>query len=267
MRIKIINWNILHGFHTTSEPFTFEENRLRLAQQLVKEQNPDILVLTEACYGKEFKGCFIDYPKEFGFPHHYYAPKHYESGVSLLSKFPITKVDNFSHGKVHFLRAQLDLEGKLINLDIVHPHPSLLEEEKARFIRSVLRDFQTPYLLIGDFNACSPHDNYNREEMIRSFSRFEKHPEAFIDSLLTFQMLKEVEKIGLIDAYLATNKDKEVNFTVPTDLLSKDKGSGMRCDFIFCSKDFKVEESGVIKTELTERASDHYPIFSALSLD
>lgn len=264
--IKVMTYNVLHGFHKSSPPFEFEKDRLALAKKIVSEQNPDVLVLTEACYGKEFKGSFVDYQREFGFPHHYHANRDCEHGVSLLSRFPITQADNFSFNRAHFLRAKIDLEGKVVNVDVVHPHPSLSEDEKARFIRSVLRDFKTPYILAGDFNAVSPRDNYDKDDMIRSFSRFSDHARETVERLLTFRMIGEVERLGLIDTYTALHKDDVVNFTAPTDLLSTDKGSGMRCDYIFCSDDFSVEDAGVIKSPDTEKASDHHPIYAILNL-
>ena len=45
-----------------------------------------------------------------------------------------------------------------------------------------------------------------------------------------------------------------------------DKGSGIRIDYIFCSTDFKVLDSVIVKNKLTELASDHYPIYSVLEI-
>jgi endonuclease/exonuclease/phosphatase family metal-dependent hydrolase len=54
--------------------------------------------------------------------------------------------------------------------------------------------------------------------------------------------------------------------TVPTDLLSRHKDTGVRIDYIFCSSNFKVVNAGVIKNDLTEKASDHYPIYAVLEI-
>jgi endonuclease/exonuclease/phosphatase family metal-dependent hydrolase len=267
MNLKVMCYNVLHGFHNDASPFEFQPDRLEAAKRVVREYDPDILVITEACYGQEFKGSFIDYQKEFAFPHHFHAHKNNEHGVSLLSRFPITGA-NYSAGRMHFLRAGLGIEGKIINFDVVHPHPSLSEEEKARFMESVLRDHARPYILAGDLNACSPRDKYKRDDMIRSFSRFiPNHAVETVDGLLSFKAIPRIEIAKLIDTYKAIHPDEDaVNYTVPTNLRGEDKGSGMRCDFIFCSDDFTVEDAGVIKTTDTEMASDHHPINATLIL-
>ena len=39
-----------------------------------------------------------------------------------------------------------------------------------------------------------------------------------------------------------------------------------RVDYIFCSKDFKILDSNIIKNKLTEKASDHYPITATVEI-
>lgn len=262
-----MEYNILHGFHSVESPFEHEKERQDQVIKIVKEKNPDILILTEACYGKKFMDVFVDYKKLFNFPYYYHANKDHEHGVSVLSKYPLSDSQNFSFGKVHFVRSKINLEKKIINLDVVHPHPSLSEEEKERFIGGVLRDFKTPYILVGDLNVCSFKDNYSKKEMIEGFSKISKYAEKIVSNLLSFETTKKIESFKLIDTYKKIHKKEDnVNFTVPTDLLSKDKSTGMRCDFIFCSKNFQVIESEIIKNKLTESASDHYPIYSILKI-
>ena len=58
VKLRVMNYNILHGFHSPDNPpfnppFELNEERLRAAQEAVKREDPDILVLTEACFGGE----------------------------------------------------------------------------------------------------------------------------------------------------------------------------------------------------------------------
>ncbi len=81
MAIKIMHYNALHGFHSGGLgekvilPFKFQPKRLESAKRVVKSENPDILVLNEACFAKSFfekstgRTLFLDYQKEFRFPY------------------------------------------------------------------------------------------------------------------------------------------------------------------------------------------------------
>ncbi len=69
-----MNYNILHGFYQTKPPFKLEEDRLKKAKLVVEQESPDILSLTEACYGGENPfGIFMDYKKIFGYKYGYFG--------------------------------------------------------------------------------------------------------------------------------------------------------------------------------------------------
>ena len=100
--------------------------------------------------------------------------------------------------------------------------------------------------------------------MIGAWSKFEKNAEKTIKEMLKRDAVKFVLSKGLIDTH--KTKNKVFDFSIPTDFLSKDKSSGIRIDYIFCSEEFKVLNSGIIKNRFTEEASDHYPIFAELEI-
>ena len=61
-------------------------------------------------------------------------------------------------------------------------------------------------------------------------------------------------------------KNNKFDFTIPTDLMSKNKNGAIRMDYIFCTEDFNVLDSGIIKNNLTEMVSDHYPVYAVLEV-
>ena len=79
-------------------------------------------------------------------------------------------------------------------------------------------------------------------------------------------MLKRVISENLIDSYLACNKKYQGTLPTKNYALSKNKTGTMRIDYLFCSKEFKVLESGILKNNFSELASDHYPIYALLEL-
>ncbi len=271
MKIKIMQYNIRTGFRTFNEPYDYEGDRIELAKKIIRKEKPDILILNEAYFESKNKiEILMDYQKIFGFP--FYAHGNYENGLSLfwgdalLSKYPITEVTNKSKGMAGLFRTKINVNDKALNLDITHvsPIPAITSKKQAAFIKNILKDKKENYVLSGDFNSLSPKDNYKEENLINAWSKFEKNAKKLIKEMLKRDAIKYVLSKGLVDTY--KKKNKKFDFTIPTDFLSKDKGSGIRIDYIFCSKDFKVLESGIIKNKLTEKASDHYPIYAILEL-
>ncbi len=260
MKLKILEYNILNGFHSEKEPHQYQPKRQKLVQKIVKKENPDIIAITEASFAHSSRHNILqDYAALFNYPHVFIGKHGEKSGTAILSRLPFTPRD-YALKNFAFVRVQFEM-GLL--LDIVHPHPSVLGIEKAKFIRGVIRDMKAPYVLTGDFNALSPQDTYDKARLLKGFSRFEKErAQPVVEDFLKAEMVNEVIQAGLIDTLL--EKKKDWSYTIPTDMLSKDKDSGIRIDFIFCSKDMKVIDAGIIKNKDTERASDHYPVYAIL---
>lgn len=255
--IKLMNYNVLHGFHQSVPPFSLEKERLGAAQKIVAKENPDILILTEACYGgpNPFEAK-MDYKKLFNFPYGYFGKwGDFEWGNFLLSKYPI-KATILPYGERTAIKSSIDIDGKTIYLDIIHPIPNLKEDEKIKITKPLLKTIKRPYFLIGDFNTISDEDNYDRSLLIKGFEKFDKTPIQTVDRLLERKFIPWIRSQNLKD----TSSSESRKPTIPTDMLSKDKSSSMRIDFIFSSPDVQVLETRVIKNKDTDFTSDHYPI-------
>lgn len=276
MKLKIISYNILHGFYTyynPNKPLIFERERLDAAQKLIKKENPDILLLNEACFGVKNKTkILMNYKKIFDFPYYFYAqakPKENEWGSAFLSKYPIINIKNLSEILKNFVRAKIDFNGTLVYIDIAHPHPNNSNLEKEKFFKRVLKDRikQKNYILAGDFNSLSPEDRYKKEKLIEGFKTFDDNPKKSVNNLMKGKAIQYLLSHGLIDSYRKIHKKFiESDYTIPTDFLSKNKLSKMRIDYIFCSKDIKIKDAGIIKGKEAEKASDHYPVYAKLEI-
>lgn len=131
------------------------------------------------------------------------------------------------------------------------------------------KEFNYPYLLLGDFNALSPEDKYKEEELFKLFYLFSKDKEAALNNVkgsIQTLMIKEIIKHGLIDTFKEKNKCQVITLQTKKYSPFNDKSIGIRLDYIFCSKDFNILESGIIQNKLTDIASDHYPIYAVLEL-
>jgi len=275
-KLKVMEYNILQGFHTKSNPAMLEHERLVAARKLVLSEEPDILVLIEACADNISKhGINIDYSKEFNLPHHFHGhkPNGSHHGISILSKYPFIEKEDYSIKDMQFVRISVKLNNKLVRIDALHPHPDLNDKQKARFFKGVIRDSTENTILIGDFNSLSRTDKHDRENLIKkvkSFPQFkdkeEKIVEEVVDDHLTFEAMDIIEKSNFMDTYRQIHKKGINGFTIPTNLSDKDKSAASRIDFIFVSKNINIIDANIIKNNLAEIASDHYPIYAVLEI-
>ena len=266
MKIKIMEYNVLHGFHEMSPPFKFEKERLEYAKILVKSENPDILIITEACYGGEAKfGKFLNYKKIFNYRYGFFGPYgEFEWGNMILSKFQIDceliKLKNRTA-----IRSAINIKkGTQIYIDVIHTSPDLPESGKIESTKALLDNLIKPYIIAGDFNAVSDEDNYDRDILIEGYKAFAGNKaEEKVDRLLGKKFIPFIKSFGLRDAF--DNKSRD--YTIPTSLAVGDKKSAVRIDHFFISDDIKVIKTYVVKNAIAEKASDHYPIVGIFEIE
>lgn len=269
----ILWYNIKRGFHKKEEngSSTFEPKRLEAARKAILKLNPDILVLGEADFNlkcPEFGAVknILNYKEIFDYPYAFNNAVNEIKGETILSKYPF-EAESFAIELFTHIKVRLRLDKNEISMDLIHPYPRIPEKEKAERIIPVLNKMETPCILLGDFNALSPEDNYSVEELTEGFkpARGDKSIENAKDASQCLMVKKVLEK-GLIDAYRAKNKDR--GDTIPTKSYTsfKDNFGDMRLDYIFCSKEFRIIDCKVVKNSETNIASDHYPVFAKLEI-
>ena len=91
-----------------------------------------------------------------------------------------------------------------------------------------------------------------------------KDANSKMEDMLECKAIKAVRRVGLQDTFTLLNK--KWDYTIPTDVLSKKKESGIRIDYIFCSSDINVLDASIIKNSWTEKASDHYPVTATIEI-
>ena len=278
MKIKIICYNILTGFYDDKRKgkkgkFVHNIQRQRAAKELIEKENPDILILTEICWlKKNFLKIKQNYKKIFDYKYRIFGSdvpfENVDWGVGILSRFPIIKSEDYTTKHSRFVRALIKIKNKTVMIDAVHPDPYHNEHQRMQWFKTVIRDRKDPYILGGDFNAFSKSDNYNKRKLIEVFSGIYKPEEKYkaknlVNDILTGKTINFLLKSNLVDTFKV--KNKKFDSTFPTKFL-KSKSFPHRIDYIFCSNDLKVLNSGIIKNRLTEKASDHYPIYAILEI-
>lgn len=268
MKIKIIEYNILNGFFDRNKKniLILNKERMKAAQEIIKNENPDILILTEADHTKN-KTSPQNYKEIFNYPHGAFQSKelpHRDFGIGILSKFPIIKTEKFLTEKSRWIKTSLNIGNTIIHVNAIHPNPHNTPKEREDLFNKLIKNKETPFIVAGDFNAISPKDNYDKNGLLKKFNiklKNKQKTEEIVKEILKAKTIKFLLEQNLIDTY--KEKNEKQDYSYHTELSGNNL---MRIDYIFCSKEFKVINSGIIKNELAEKASDHYPIFAELEL-
>ena len=122
----------------------------------------------------------------------------------------------------------------------------------------LVADLGGPLIVCGDLNCISPADDIDYSALVMAFRRFARDPEAtvaqFVDS--GRQVFGALAKLGLEDAIPRGGR----RYSIPTDLISLDKSSGMRIDHILANEAIIVAAGAVVHSAASNRASDHHPV-------
>lgn len=264
MRIKILTYNISNGFHTCVIPYRLEKERIRLAQKIISDENPDILCLTEACFaGPNQYNIRMDYQKIFPFKYAFFASRRRQWGNIILSKIPLEVAFNNANSTFVGLSAEFKVNGKKLFVDVIHPSPQIRDSERIEDLKRMLnKDKLTGnYILTGDFNSLSHEDDYNDFEIKRYLKKIVLKQET-LKALSDKKFIKFLLSQGLKDVL----KKYDDSFTIPTDYIDTIKGCPLRLDYFIVSKKIKVLNAKVIKNRLVEHASDHYPIVMEIEI-
>ncbi|MFT7162265.1 MAG: exodeoxyribonuclease-3 [Bacteroidia bacterium] len=271
--LKVVTYNIWNGFEWGKD-----DARKDKLTAWVKSQNPDVLALQELCGytqeklradAKKWGHSYAEILKTTGYP------------VGITSNKPIdlkeTILENMHHGALHC---------KIANIDffVIHFSPfSYQKRQKETEIilekLSKLSKDQKMYLVLGDFNAVSPHDAdlYKKNEMLLPSLKASKSENSHVRNLLNGEL--EYGVVGSLLGYPLidiTQKhtstwDERVSF--PTQVFESKKGNGRppnskRIDYILASSllSEKCKTAKVLNQKETYYLSDHYPVVAEFNL-
>lgn len=250
-----MTYNILDGGNS----------RLEMIAEIIKNEDPDFLTINEA------NGFDLDKQQKLrklsdltGLPnYHLTLSGEWDYHVAILSKHPFKSVTEIHPLKRAGIIATFDTNIGEIAIASTHLAPSS-EEIRISEIELILKELE-PYtnkILMGDMNSLSTNDNYSND-IIKDFkdSQIRKFTS---DGKLLFKVTDKISVSGFIDSALSLGQQKIT--TVPTSSNQDVNHSNMRLDYIFVSESLKDELYlyEVIKNELTEKTSDHYPVILEL---
>lgn len=267
---RIISYNIWNGF---------EKDSARRARFInwVKQQDPDVLAMTELCGFTEkdlaelaasYGHPYVSIVKEEGYP------------VGVSSKQPIgvvtKQVEGFWHGLLHV---------RTYGLDVLVTHLSPFEWQfrlkEAQAVTAYIREHQLDScLLMGDFNAYSPFDADQVEkrtllyDTMRKWDAGQKVYRNMRDDKFDYSVLSEFLSAGLWDVCrMYVPAGKRISFPAAflygwdhNDPRLQQKGE--RLDYILVSPALAPAcvNGYIYNGEENEGISDHYPVGADLAL-
>lgn len=260
--MKVLSWNTLFaGIDTGST------KRRGLQIEVVNALKPDIFLMQEA-KGFELNGQKLLFETEDVINMRGFLGRTIHTGQNTLIFInPSYKVHAFDYDNIHFHHVATFLTvvvpGFSLPIQFASVHLSPVGVEIRRREAAYLMQLADPAkfsLITGDFNSLSPHDDEpeNRETLSphyrsRYFEGFEKKADRSV--------LEKFEAAGFIDCGHHANTTNQN--TVPTKSYLNAEFVPFRCDYAMASNILakKLKGFDVIKTDKTDIASDHYPIF------
>jgi exodeoxyribonuclease III len=261
-RMRLVSFNILEGLRpiarSAGEQRDIDRERAEAAKAVVADLRPDILILNEALFCRQFLGRIVDYAGLFGFPYQSAALYDDAWGNAILSRFPITRSHEMQIYNRGGLASAIAAPTGELTVASYHPHPSRYPANKASdFVRLVF-GLTGPLIVCGDLNCISPEDAIDRSALVEAFRSISPDAEATVDRFIESgqHVFRALADLGLKDAIPPAGR----RYSIPTDLINTDKSSAIRIDHILANDAVEIVGGEVVHSPASNRASDHHPV-------
>ena len=257
--LKILSYNVLEGLKNDSammDQFVSWANKL----------DPDIIGFQEMNNFTQQK--LEVFAARYG---HNYAVQSKTEGypVALTSKYPIVNVQKVVDN-MHHVYLVADINN--INVIVIHFSPFSYQkrqlEVKEILARADLFPKNEMTVIMGDFNSLSERDAayYVEEDLNAQKEREEKesHIRNLNNGQFDYSVTNAMEKAGFQDILLKFHKDFQP--TIPTDKYKR--RFSKRIDFVYVNPKLgkNAISAEIIRDNVTDNISDHYPVFVTFNL-
>lgn len=248
--MKLMTYNILNG----------GEDRLDSIVKVISGEKPDFLVINEA-NGFEKDDKLNKFSKKIGLSYFKLSLSGEDDyHTAIFSKYPLKEVKEIKPLRNAGILAVIETEFGEISVIGTHLSPYTEESRSPEIDLIIENQKQYPNkILMGDLNSLSAGDGYN-EEIIKGFNETQSN-KFTTNGRFRFEVINKITSSGYLDSAVIFGKQKIA--TVPTALRADEAHlANMRIDYVFISDSLKdrLKSYFVIKNEITENASDHYPI-------
>lgn len=255
---RVVSYNVWVGFQDDTT------GRKAQVAHWLQDQQPDVVALQELngftarslrTFAAGWAHPYVALLKEDGYP------------TGLTSRTPITNVERVFEGLHH---GYLYGETAGVAVAVVHLSPfqyQVRRDEAARVLEHVQRRAAgKPVLVLGDFNALSPHDSvfHTRQGFVERMAvtdRQHDHVQNLVEGRIDYEVLRRFYAAGLEDLKVRCGADNDLPFSSPTEVFGPaNDSSKVRIDYILASEPLArtCVQAGVNHTPAL--ASDHYPV-------
>jgi exodeoxyribonuclease-3 len=266
-KIKILSYNVLYGLQKDSL-------NIERYKTLVKDLAPDI-VATQEMNGWTQK-TLEELARAYGHP---YALQSKEEGfpVALTAKAPLV---NFRKVTENMWHSYIYAKVKGVHLFVIHFSPfsyeKRLEEVENILAQANELPVNEPILIMGDFNSLAESDSEHYGENVLEGMRKSEEKHTHIRNLnqgqIDYSVTGKLKEAGFKDTYRLLNT--EFVGSVPSfksgqgKIKESNTGIPKRIDFVWCNAAAApfVTKSVVLKNELSDVISDHYPVYVEMTL-
>ncbi len=253
--LKVMHYNILFG----------GDERLEQIFKVISDINPDICGILEAVGWYDKKEEIRELAKKHGYGFFEIAKANSRHNIAVISKKEL-KVSALNENIRHVVLNAEVLEGEFTGTLFSFCHLSPVDEDMRLIeINEIIKntkDYKNK-VVMGDLNSLSPHDPYDREKILKVMQ--EKNIKKYGEDALRFDVINTFENAGYADAAIIANYPFTTTVPTPfnTDPFHADE---LRIDYAYVSEGLKdnIRNFAVYKTEGTDQASDHYPVYFEL---
>jgi exodeoxyribonuclease-3 len=259
--MRIVSWNLLNGGQDDAS-----SERLERIVGLLREQNPDVVLLQEAT-GFALDGRRLLYHVENSLDMRGFLAIAKNTGYHLATYVRRgQRVGRYEVDANNFFHAMLRVELLLTDTVRLHlinahlcPHSSQVRVIEAQHLARYAA--KGAHLLIGgDMNSLDPHEDHRL-----ALGQMPAHYRARYltpgdDSMPDTRVGRSLEAAGLIDIGYERG---DQGYTIPTSLPVYGADFGrLRLDYMYLSPALVdvVTNYRVVRTDLADQCSDHYPI-------
>jgi exodeoxyribonuclease III len=254
--MKLMTYNILNG----------GEAGINLVIDIIKQEAPDFLSINEANTFASNKEIIERISKETTLPYFHLALSgEHDYHVAVFSKYPFKKLEEIKPLMRAGILVVVDTEIGEICIVGTHltPYTEDLRLPEIERIMDAQKQHQNR-ILMGDMNSLSKYDDYN-PETINVFNDMQMK-KFTTERKLRFDVIDKIRSAGYFD--VGQEKGKNKVYTAPTASINElEAHLNMRLDYIFVSESLlkQVISYDVVKNQLTDKASDHYPVIVTLN--
>ena len=267
MKLTVLTYNTLFGGRDGAD-----DRRAQAQISLIGELRPDVFLMQEA-KAFETNGAVLLHRLEacIGMRGFLAVAPRTGQNVAIFIREPLRPISfevdgaNFHH-VLATLKVALPGNERVLTLISTHlcPNGAAVRRREAAYL--AVHAAQDGYtLLTGDFNSASPHDPEPE-----GFDTLPHHHRAryLSEDLCTADrsVLAQLEAAGWVDVGHVLGESCIP--TVPTSGFTGTEFAVMRCDYILASKTLAACATSykVIRTPVTDMASDHYPVVSTFEV-